>query len=284
MEKIKRVFFINTICGTGSTGRLVTGLMDSLESRGIESICAYGRWEAPEKYESYRIGSDFDVVLHGILSRITDKHALYSTAPTRKLIEEIKNYDPDVIHLHNVHGYYLNFKILFDYLRNCGKRIIWTLHDCWSFTGHCSHYEYIGCDKWLEGCHDCPQKDQYPKTVLFDSSKSNYALKKEMFTGIENLTIVTPSKWLAGEVSKSFLKEYPVLTVPTGINLSRFRPVTSLIRTEYGIGARKLVLGIANPWRERKGYKDFIELAGLLDDNYRIAMVGLRKNHMPDLI
>ncbi len=283
MEKVERVLFINTICGTGSTGRLVTGLMDSLETRGIDSMCAYGRWEAPEKYKSYRVGTNVDVIIHGVLSRMTDKHALYSNSPTKKLIEEIEKYNPDVIHLHNVHGYYLNFKILFDYLKSSGKKIIWTLHDCWTFTGHCSHYEYVGCDKWLEGCYKCPQKDQYPKTMLFDASKSNYALKKEMFTGIENLTIVTPSKWLAGEVSKSFLKDYPVVVVPTGINLTRFRPVSSEIRTENGIGARKLILGIANPWRERKGYKDFIRLADMLDDNYRIVMVGLKKEQMRGL-
>ncbi|MCR4743945.1 MAG: glycosyltransferase [Lachnospiraceae bacterium] len=280
MERPERVLFINTICGTGSTGRLVTGLMDSLETRGIDSMCAYGRWEAPEKYKSYRVGNNVDVIVHGVLSRVTDRHALYSNAATRKLIDEIKKYDPDIIHLHNVHGYYLNFKILFNYLKSCGKRIVWTLHDCWTFTGHCSHYEYIGCDKWLEGCSHCPQKDQYPKTMLLDASKSNYELKKKMFTGIENLTIVTPSKWLAGEVGKSFLKEYPVVVVPTGINLNRFRPVESDIRDQYEIGTRKLILGIANPWRERKGYNDFIKLAEMLDDDYRIVMIGLKKNQL----
>lgn len=283
MEKIERVLFINTICGTGSTGRLVTGLMDALAQRDIDSMCAFGRWEAPEKYKSYRVGTNVDVIVHGVLSRVTDAHALYSTAATKKLIEEIKKYDPDLIHIHNVHGYYLNFKILFEYLKSSGKRIVWTLHDCWSFTGHCSHYEYIGCEKWKEGCSHCPQKDQYPKSFVMDGSKKNYELKKEMFSEIENLTLVTPSKWLAGEVSQSFLKDYPVIVVPTGINLSRFRPVSSEIRTEYGIGARKLILGIANPWRERKGYKDFIKLAKKLDDNYRIVMVGLKKNQMGGL-
>ncbi|SFK95296.1 Glycosyltransferase involved in cell wall bisynthesis [Lachnospiraceae bacterium KH1T2] len=283
MGEIGKVLFINTICGTGSTGRLVTGLMDALNERGIDTMCAYGRWNAPKKYKTYRIGNNLDVIVHGMVSRITDRHGLYSTFATMRLIKEIKKYDPDVIHIHNVHGYYLNYKVLFKYLKTCNKRIIWTLHDCWSFTGHCSHFAYVECEKWRTECSRCPQLDQYPKSFLFDRSDKNYNLKKSLFTGIENLSIVTPSAWLAGMVKKSFLKEYPVEVVPTGINLARFKPRSSNLRERYDIGDRTLILGVANPWRERKGFDEFMKLAAELDDNYRIVMIGLKKKQLEGL-
>ena len=280
---MERVLFINTICGTGSTGRLVTGLMDTLARHDVESKCAYGRWSAPEKYDTYRVGNNVDVIVHGMLSRITDRHALYSTGATKRLIKEIEKYDPDVIHLHNVHGYYVDIRPLFKYLKSSGKRIIWTLHDCWSFTGHCSHYEYCGCDKWKSACMNCPEKGQYPKSFVFDGSKKNFEIKKELFTGFEDMTIVTPSEWLKDQVSESFLKDYRTEVVPTGINLSKFKPRESDLREKYDIGDKKLILGVANPWRERKGYNEFIKLASELDDDYHIVMVGLRDKQMKGL-
>ena len=301
-----RVAIINTVIGTGSVGRIACGTADEIINNGGSALLCRGRGEAIEGYENYRIGSDPDMFLHGIMTRITDKHGLYSRNATHRLIHRLEEYDPDIIQLHNIHGYYANYPILFDWLRSCGKPIVWTLHDCWAFTGHCVHYEYCGCTKWvrrdvtdsandgenterssgdgrieerpIEGCFDCPEKSEYPASYIKDASKSNYAIKKDRFTGIPNLHLVTPSEWLRDAVSRSFLSEYPVQVINTGIDLDIFKPSSSDIREKYGIGDKILLLGIANPWRERKGFNDFAELHGMLEEKdpgrYAIALIG----------
>ncbi len=285
----ERVLLVNTVAGKGSVGRLVTGLSKALKERGAETLIAYGRWDPPGGEEAYRIGSDPSVLFHGVMSRITDRHGLYSTAATRAFIKRIEEYAPDIIHLHNVHGYYVNYRLLFSWLKNeyagkKGHRIIWTLHDCWSFTGHCVHFEYTGCERWKDGCFHCPEKRQYPASFFLDNSRENFRLKKQCFTGIKDLTIVTPSEWLKGKVSESFLGEYPVKCVPTGIDLDCFKKRSSLIREKYGIGDKPLVLGVANPWRERKGFDDFLKLASALEkeagSDFRIAMIGLNPSQV----
>ncbi len=276
-----RVLLINTVAGKGSVGRLVTGLSGALRERGAETLIAYGRWDEPPGERSFRIGSDLSVYVHGALSRITDRHGLYSSAATRKLIRRIEEYKPDIIHLHNVHGYYVNYEILFSYLKEKylsdeKHRIIWTLHDCWSFTGHCVHFEYARCGRWKTACHDCPEKRQYPGSVFLDNSRENYLLKKKSFSGLKDLTLVTPSEWLKKTVGESFLGGYPVKCVPTGIDLGRFKKCTSGLRKRYGIGEKPLLLGVANPWRERKGFDDFLRLSKAVGNEMCIAMIGLK--------
>lgn len=276
-----KVLFINTVAGKGSVGRLVTALSSALKEKGAETLIAYGRWDKPEGYDCYRIGSDFSVALHGALSRTTDRHGLFSSSATKELIKKIREYDPDIIHLHNVHGYYVNYDLLFsflknEYAKNKAHRIIWTLHDCWSFTGHCVHFEYVRCDRYKEQCHDCPEKKQYPASYFLDASKDNFLKKRKAFTGVCNLTIVTPSDWLKERVGESFLREYPVIRVPTGIDLNTFKKQKTDIRERYGIGEKTLLLGVAAPWRERKGFDDFLKLADAANDAV-IAMVGLNK-------
>lgn len=283
MTENKKVLFINSICGAGSTGRIVTGLYDMLTEKGYTCMVAYGREQAPEGYTAYRIGTDMDVNIHGGISRITDRHGCYSTRATRQLIQEIEKFDPDIIHLHNIHGYYLNIRILFQYLKKCGRKIIWTLHDCWSFTGHCTHFEYIGCTKWQYGCSNCEQLREYPKSLLCDGSEKNYRMKKELFTGISNMTLVTPSNWLKTKVEQSFLKEYPVQVIPTGLDLSVFCLVETDYRTKYHLENKFVVLGVANPWRERKGIDEFKKLAGSLSDRYKIVMIGLKEDEIAEL-
>ncbi len=296
-----RVLFVNSICGNGSTGRLICGLMDELKARGVESLACYGRKTAPpDTYASYRVGGALNVCIHGALSRLTDRHGLYSAAATAGLIRKIEEYDPDIIHLHNLHGYYLNYRILFEYLRKAEegrRRLVWTLHDCWSFTGHCTHYQFLGCGKWMEGCGNrdeggvrggrggrgesgcgnCPQKDQYPRSFLLDASRSSYELKKSLFTGLKNLRLITPSEWLSGEVKKSFMKDYEVEVIPTGIDLGRFRHVESDLKARYGLEGKRVLLGVANPWRERKGLYEFIKLSAMLPGEYRIVMIGVKR-------
>lgn len=272
-----KVLMINSVCGIKSTGRICTDIAEELEKNGHECKIAYGRESVPAQYQRYavRIGSDIGVKIHAGLSRIFDDTGFHSKRATKKFVQWIEEYNPDVIHLHNLHGYYIHLGILFNYLKKCGKRIIWTLHDCWAFTGHCAHFDFIGCKKWEEGCLACQQKKSYPSSLFFDKSKRNYVLKKELFTNVPNLKIVTPSKWLAGLVKKSFLREYPIEVIYNGIALNVFKPTTSDFREKYGLADKKVLLGVANAWGERKGFDDFLKLSEILSDDYRIVIVGL---------
>lgn len=272
-----KVLMINSVCGIRSTGRICTDIADVLMANGHECKIAYGREQVPEKYKdiAVRIGTDLDVKLHGLQTRYFDRHGLGSKAATRAFIRWVKEYDPDVIHLHNLHGYYIHIGVLFDYLKTCGKRIIWTFHDCWTFTGHCSHFAHRGCKKWLTGCYDCPLKKAYPTSKGFDRSKKNYLEKKRWFTGIPNMTIVTPSKWLADMVKQSFLKEYDVLQIPNGIDLTAFQPVCGTFREKYGLQEKKIVLGVSSVWSEGKGYSDYLKLAKILPEDYCVVLVGV---------
>ena len=280
-----KILIINVCCGTGSTGRICTDLADMLIEQGHECKIAYGRDDVPEKYRdiAVKIGSSFSISCNALKARLFDNEGFNATKATKKFIKWVEKYDPDVIHLHNLHGYYLNVKVLFDYLRTCGKKIVWTLHDCWAFTGHCTHFQSPHCDSWKTECGRCVRMNDYPK-ALTDRSKRNFLLKKELFTGIPNLTIVTPSKWLAELVKQSFLNEYPVRVINNGIDLTVFKPTESDFREKYGLIGKKIILGVASVWDARKGLNDFIKLADLIDSDTRIVLVGVnkkQKKHLP---
>ncbi len=266
---------INSTCGYGSTGRIAVDILREVEREGGEGMIAYGRNSAPDGVNAYKITSEWGVRLHGVLSRLTDRHGMYSRRATRRLVKVMQEYDPDIIHLHNVHGYYLHVPTLFRYLKECQKPVVWTLHDCWSFTGHCAHFDYHGCDRWQTGCYTCPQKDQYPASVLADASKKNYVQKKALFTSPDNLTLVTPSQWLAALVKKSYFKQYPVQVIRNGIDLQKFKPTAGDFRKKYGLEGKQIVLGVASVWTDRKGLCDFVKLQPLLREDQQIVMVGL---------
>lgn len=280
-----KVFMINSVCGIRSTGRICTDLAEVLHENGHECRIAYGREDIPDKYKSiaYRIGNNNVVRLHALGSRLFDRTGFYSKKQTEKLIEEIERYHPDVIHLHNLHGYYLNIEVLFEYLAEADIPIVWTLHDCWAFTGHCVHFSLAGCDRWKTGCFDCPQKRSYPSALLFDRSRDNWKRKKELFTSVKNMTVVTPSQWLAGLVKESFLQKYPVTVIPNGIDLSVFKPTPGDFRKRYGLQGKRIILGVASVWDDRKGLNDFLKLAELIDADTRIVLVGLNKKQIKSL-
>lgn len=271
-----KVLMINSVCGVGSTGKICVDALKALEENGHECRIAYGRKGAPDWLNNrvVRIGSPMGVRMHAFLSRIFDTSGFHSKWATKKLIKWIKNYDPDVIHLHNLHGYYVNVEILFDYLKTCGKKIVWTLHDCWAFTGHCSHFECAGCDKWMTECNACSQKKEYPKSSVFSRAKKNYYKKKKAFTGVPNLTVITPSKWLCDTTKKSFLSGYDIKVINNGIDLSVFKPTPSDFRKENDLLDKFVVLGVADYFGERKGINDFIKLKDLLSDKYQLVLVG----------
>ncbi|MDU7004199.1 glycosyltransferase [Clostridium sp.] len=275
-----KILQINSVCGFGSTGRIATDLYKIIEEQGHECVIAYGRGKAPDGFNTIKIGSKFDNYMHVIMTRIFDKHGFGSIKATKKFIEKVKKYDPDVIHLHNIHGYYINIEILFNYLKEANKKVVWTLHDCWTFTGHCSYFDYVGCDKWKEGCHNCPQKGDYPTSNFIDNSKKNYEIKKGIFTGIKDMTIVTPSKWLAGLVKESFLGKYKIEVINNGIDLNVFKPTKSNFRDRYGINDKIIILGVASVWDRRKGLDYFVKLSSILGEKYQIVVVGVTEKQI----
>lgn len=279
-----RVLFINTVYGRGSTGRIVADLGKMLEENGHEFKVAYGRGDNSSDPHCYRIGNDVDMYIHAGLSRITDRAGFYSKAATKKLVEYIKGYNPDIIHLHNLHGYYLNIEILFKFLaEEYTGRVIWTLHDCWAFTGHCVHFTYAGCDKWKTGCSHCPQKGEYPSSILCDKSEENYTEKRKMFTSVDNLEIITVSNWLKSIVESSFLSEKIVTCIYNGIDTERFRPVPNKVKEELGITGKKMILLVSDGWIEQKGYSTVLEVAKAAPCDWRFVMVGLTKKQITEL-
>ena len=283
-----RYLFINSVAGVGSTGRIAADKCRELMAQGHECRLAYGRTCANcDDIPTIRIGSDLNVKLHGVMNRVFDNHGFNSAAATRKFLKQVREYDPDVIWLHNIHGYYIHVGELFEYLRFCGKKIIWTLHDCWSFTGHCAYFDYVGCSKWKTGCEKCPQKKNYPASLVMDGSAENYASKKYFFCGIPNLTLTVPSQWLADRVRASFLGEYPVEVIYNTVDTGVFKPTDSDFRQKHGLNDKLMLLGVANIWEERKGLKDFAALSSLLDERYKIVLVGLtpeQSKNLPDNI
>lgn len=278
-----KVLQINSVCGTGSTGRIAVDIDTLLKEQGHESYIAYGRGSAVNCETGIRIGSDLDVYAHGAITRIFDRHGFGSKKATLDFIKEVEELDPDIIHLHNIHGYYINIEVLFDYLKSADKPVVWTLHDCWAFTGHCAHFDYVGCNKWVDGCYDCPQKNEYPSSLWLDKSSDNYSYKKHLFTNVSNMTIVTPSQWLAGLVQNSYLLKYPAKVINNGIDLNVFRPTQSNFRIKNGLEDKFIILGVANIWDKRKGYEYFLELSKYLQIDEVIILVGLSAKQMNKL-
>ena len=279
-----RVLMINVVCGIRSTGRICTDLATELEKQGHEVKIAYGREMVPEQFQKYavKIGSDIDVKIHAIRARLFDGMGFGSGKATKKFIKWIEKYNPDVIHLHNIHGYYINIEILFNYLRTCDKKIIWTLHDCWAFTGHSAYCDAVQCERWMNGCYKCPQIKEYPKAIM-DASQKNWKKKRNIFSSIPNMTIITPSNWLAGLVKKSFLSQYQVHIIHNGIDTSQFKPMYNNLREIYHLEDKFIVLGVATVWNDMKGYSDFMKLSLMLDDSYKIIMVGLTEQQIEKL-
>lgn len=279
-----KILQINSVSGIGSTGRMTTSIHNLLKKNDYESYIAYGRKEPLNKNNTIRIGTKFDNYLHVAKTRLLDQHGFGSKTATRKFIKYVDRLNPDVIHLHNLHGYYINIEILFKYLKETNKPIVWTLHDCWAFTGHCVHFEYAGCNCWTDnGKYACIQKESYPKSWIINNSKNNFKRKKNAFTGVNDLTIITPSVWLANLVKQSFLKEYPVKVINNGINLKIFKPVQSDFEQKNRLYNQFIILGVANVWDKKKGLQYFMRLSQYISRDSVIVLVGLNKEQLNNL-
>ena len=270
---------INTVCGNGSVGRITVDIYHALKRKGHEGKIFYGRRTAPEGVETERFGTNLDMGMHVLHTFFEGTHGFDSKGQTKKLIESLKAYAPDLIHMHNIHGFYMDVEMFFAFLKEYGKPVVWTLHDCWSFTGHCAYFDFVQCDKWKNGCEKCPQyRNTYPYALFKDGSKINYDRKKKAFQGVKGLTIVTPSQWLGELVKQSYLKEYPVKVIPNGIDLEKFVPQETENQKKH------LILGVANVWDRRKGLDYFKQLWARLDhEKYEIAVVGVSKKQIKEL-
>ena len=278
--QINPVIRINT-----STGRIMQEIGQLAISKGWESYIAYSYGRdglKPCDSKLVPVGNKADVAWHGLVTRLTDRHGLASEGATRAFIREIERIQPDIIHIHNIHGYFLNYRVLFDYLAKCDIQVVWTVHDCWLYTGHCYHYSYIGCNKWKSECVHCPQRKLFPTSWWADRSKQNFRDKKAAFTSLpkERFTIVPVSRWIKGEMLQSFLKDYDFRVIHNGIDTNVFTIYDPTeVKRKYQLEGKRIILGVASIWCEEKGWNDFMRLAEQLDEHERLVLVGVDEKH-----
>jgi len=275
-----KLMLINSVCGIGSTGRIVTGVAHKWIEQGNDVIIVYGIGKArgiEQKY-TYKISNNFLYKINNVLSKATDLSGLFCQISTTKLIKKIKEYKPDVIHIHTIHGYYLNFKMLFKFLSKTKIKIIYSIHDCWPFTGHCAHYTFAKCYKWQTECHHCPQLKTYPKSWFIDNSKYMFRTKK-IYLNLSNILITTPSQWLANEAKKSILANHKIFVTPPGVDENIFRIKKSNFKNKFL--NKKIILFVANVWSEKKGLSDLFKIASIMEKypEYILVCVGSIKGN-----
>ncbi len=266
-----------------STGRIMREIGETAMAHGWESYIAYsrGRDGVMESSSSViPVGNKLDVAWHGLYTRLTDAHGLASVQATRRFIRQIEVLNPDIVHIHNIHGYFLNYPLLFKYLAESRRKVVWTVHDCWLYTGHCYYYSFAGCDRWQTGCGRCPQRGAFPRSWWRDRSARNFSDKRKAFTSLlpENFVIVPVSRWIREEMSRSFLKDYDFRVIHNGIDLDVFRPMpdTADVKEKYGLtGYRTIILGLASIWSREKGLDDFIRMSQFTAPDERIVLVGV---------
>ncbi len=267
----------------GSVGTIAEQIGELIIQNGYQSYIAIGNSKFKSSSILYKIGNIINRIMHAIETRIFDNNGLGSRTSTKNLIKWIENLNPDLIHIHQLHGYFINYKVLFEYLRTTKIPIVLTLHDCWTFTGHCAYFESINCVKWKTHCNNCELLNDYPKSLIFDNSFNNFILKKNLFTSVNNLTITTVSNWLSDKVSESFLKHIPRQVIYNGVDINLFNSINRDTNKVFDSDKKFVVLGVASPWNERKGLNDFIELAQILDDDVIIVLIGLNKKQIKSM-
>lgn len=289
---MKKLLQINPVIRVNtSTGRIMQEIGELAMQNGWECHIAYskGRDGIREcRSDIVPVGNIWSTAWHGIETRLFDRHGLASSHATRQFVRKIEEISPDVVHIHNIHGYFLNYQILFDYLSKAGIPVVWTVHDCWLYTGHCYYYSFAGCDRWQTGCHHCPQKKEFPTSLFCDRSRRNFEDKKAAFTSmpLDRMTIVPVSEWIRNEMRRSFLNAYPFRVIHNGINTDIFNIYDDRqVRTAFGLGNRHILLGVASIWSREKGLDDFIRMAGMLNEDEVVVLVGIKpedRKRLPD--
>lgn len=277
--------FINSVYGQKSTGKIIQKQCHELQAQGHTCLIAYGRQSVDDNQVlQLKIGSYFDQLVHMLRSRLFDQHGFGSKRATRNFLKKLSAYQPDVVWLHNLHGYYLQVELLFAWLKQHPQiKVYWTLHDCWAFTGHCAYFTMARCQKWQSCCQNCPQLASYPVTLGKGQVRENFLRKQHSFTGVANLTLITPSQWLADLTRKSFLAEYPVEVIRNEIDYDLFRPTANQIKAEYQLLDKFLVLGVAVGFEMTKGLIDMLKIRERLDARYVMVLVGLKKEQIRQL-
>lgn len=261
----------------GSTGNIMLGIAKTACKDGMETYVCVPKSRSNSKKQTENqilIGNRFFRNLHLILGQITGYQGCFSVLSTWNFLRKISKINPDIVHLHNLHSNYINLPMLFRYIKKRSFNVVWTLHDCWAFTGQCPHFTMVKCERWKAGCEHCPQYKRYPKAYI-DKTKTMWRRKKKWFTDVKNMTIVTPSIWLSELVKESYLSEYRIEVINNGIDLNIFRPRESKLRNKYGLETGYIILGVSFSWGVRKGLDVFSELQKKLDERYHIVLVGI---------
>lgn len=279
-----KVLQINSVYGLKSTGRIAYDLVQIQNDNSIESCVVSGEGKFSSSDIHVMSGKLYQK-LNILCTRLFGRHGFYNRFATKRMLKFVKKQSPDVIHLHNIHGHYINIKMLFDYISRNNIPVVWTLHDCWAFTGHCPHFDYIGCDKWHSGCGNCPQKRGYPGSLFFDRSAQNFRDKKALFTSVQNMHIVTPSAWLASLAQQSYLSKYPISVIHNGIDTDIFNFTPSDIKKKLSLDEKFIILGMVSDFTSTKGGRYFLELSKMLNDDEHIVLVSLADTeNLPDNI
>lgn len=262
-----------------STGNIMVGIARVAQASdyNIITYSPNGRSQKRGIEDHYYIGSIIERRLSDKINFYTGNQGSLNFFGTKAFLKELDRFQPDIIHLHNLHSNYINLRLLFNYINKHNISVIWTLHDCWSFTGHCPYFDIVGCNKWKTGCYDCEMYTEYPATK-FDNSKEMYNRKKRLFTGVKDMTIVTPSQWLADLVQKSYLGKYPIKVIFNGIDLNKFKPRVSNFRNKYDLEEKFIILSVAFSWGFRKGQDRIEKLADILDARFQVVMVGITED------
>lgn len=274
-----KVMFVNIVYDTGSTGRIVKKIADTYKKMGAEVLVAYGRSKQAESDSTYYFGNKISFYWHVLMSMLFGRHGLHSTRETENLIQKIKEFNPDTIHLHNLHGYYLNVKLLMSYLKTTDIKIVYVQHDCWTVSGSAAHFDYYGCKEWDDGCIICNNTKEYPKALFIKRQRKNFQWKKEVFSGHKDMIIITVSNWMKDIISTTYLNQYDIIRIYNGVDLDIFKQKrsSSLDRDKIKI------LGVANVWTDQKGLNDFISLSSKISSNYEITLVGLSRKQIKSL-
>ncbi len=269
-----KIVQINATCGVGSTGKICVGISELLAEKNIENYILYSSKSNGYKY-GIKCSDDNYIKMQALKSRVFGNYGFNSKKSTVRIIDELEYIKPDIVHLHNIHGHDCELEMLFKYFKKKNTKLVWTFHDCWAFTGYCTYFDMVKCDKWQTQCDQCVKK--YEQSWFFDKSNKIFEKKKRLFEGLD-LTIVTPSRWLSELSKQSFLREYPVNTINNGIDIGTFGYTESNFRKKYSLENKKIILGVALGWELRKGLDVFIELSHRLTDAYKIVLVGTSVN------
>jgi putative colanic acid biosynthesis glycosyltransferase len=279
-----KIVHINTTAYAGSTGRICGDLAEMMIADGHDVVIGYGRATRGGQAPTVKIGDNLDIYWHVLGTKILDRHGLHSNRTTKSFLRWLDDYSPDVVHIHNLHGYYMQYEVLFAYLKKKNVAVVWTLHDCWPFTGHCCYYERVDCEKWKSGCHHCPLLWLYPASLGYDGSARNFYRKKIAFNDVEKMHLAPVSKWMSAQIESSFLAEYDRTVIYNGVNQDIFRPRdANYLVTKYNLVGKKVILGVANEWSDGKGLWLFKQLAADPLPDTMIVLIGLHAKQQKEL-